>query len=151
MRQGIPNSRSRSRQIFHRQRSVHLYRVMSNPSSADVCIAVLALRCDPTGWLRLHKSSRLSLAPRALAELGGWLKETFNDQDQDDDDATPQRIIDCNACREIVTAEKARTGEAARIDLLIVTQAIFEPFQGREGGFAVIETNTIADTSSRQR
>lgn len=37
------------------------------------------------------------------------------------------------ACREITEAERARAGAAARIDLLLMTQAIFDPWLGRKG------------------
>ncbi|SGZ17900.1 BQ5605_C020g09151 [Microbotryum silenes-dioicae] len=47
------------------------------------------------GWLHLHRSQRLTLSVRSIAELGGWLRDTF-----DEDELA---IVDCNACNAIVT------------------------------------------------
>jgi hypothetical protein len=45
-----------------------------------------------------------SLAPRALMELGPYLKEMYNEERTDDDDEPPvTRIHDCEGCRELMT------------------------------------------------
>lgn len=47
------------------------------------------------GWLTLHPSQHLTLSTRALAELGTYLRETFDEEGQ---------IVDCNSCLGIVTS-----------------------------------------------
>ncbi|KXL50961.1 hypothetical protein M433DRAFT_99616 [Acidomyces richmondensis BFW] len=60
-------------------------------------------------WLELSNSGYYTLSPRALMELKGWLIETYNDtseQDEngeEDEEDTYERIKFCAACREIVT------------------------------------------------
>ncbi len=45
-----------------------------------------------------------SLAPRALMELGAYLKETYNEPaDESEDGVEIIRIRDCEGCRELVT------------------------------------------------
>ncbi|BGP14349.1 hypothetical protein JCM10213_004476 [Rhodosporidiobolus nylandii] len=55
------------------------------------------------GWLSLHSSGRLILSPRTLLELSPYLRETFND-DEDDDDPHNRAVVDCNYCLNIVTS-----------------------------------------------
>ncbi|KAF1933057.1 uncharacterized protein M421DRAFT_416647 [Didymella exigua CBS 183.55] len=55
------------------------------------------------GWLQLSKAGYYSLAPRALMELHSYLKETYNEAAEDEDDEPTVRIRDCEGCREIVT------------------------------------------------
>lgn len=55
------------------------------------------------GWLQLSKARYYSLAPRALLELHSYLKETYNETAEDEDDEPLTRIRDCEGCREIVT------------------------------------------------
>ncbi|KAK2873963.1 hypothetical protein FQN49_001966 [Arthroderma sp. PD_2] len=59
------------------------------------------------GWLERSRQSYYSLTPRALMELRGWLVETYNDEDdeEDNDRDTPRndKIKMCFACKEIIT------------------------------------------------
>ena len=61
------------------------------------------------GFFEKSPSKYYSLAPRALMELGPYLKEMYNadraaDDDDDDDDEPPvTRIHDCEGCRELMT------------------------------------------------
>lgn len=63
------------------------------------------------GWFEKSQKGYYSLSPRALIELRGWLQETYNDVEEDEDEATaPKRIKQCFACKEIITtASKAST------------------------------------------
>ena len=54
-------------------------------------------------FLHLSRLKYYSLAPRALMELHSYLKETYNEVAEDDDDRPTIRIRDCEGCREIVT------------------------------------------------
>ena len=56
------------------------------------------------GWFERSKKGFYSLSPRALMELRGWLIETYNDLDDDEDDE--DRVLKvklCFACKEIIT------------------------------------------------
>ena len=55
------------------------------------------------GFLQLSRAGYYSLAPRALMELHSYLKETYNDTAEDEDDEPTTRIRDCEGCKEIVT------------------------------------------------
>lgn len=57
------------------------------------------------GWFEMSKKSYYSLSPRALMELRGWLMETYNEDDSDEEgnENVHQRIKTCQACKEIVT------------------------------------------------
>lgn len=55
------------------------------------------------GFLQLSKHGYYSLAPRALMELHAYLKETYNETAEDEEDEPTIRIRDCEGCREIVT------------------------------------------------
>lgn len=55
------------------------------------------------GFLQFSKARYYSLAPRALMELHSYLKETYNETAEDEDDEPTIRIHDCEGCREIVT------------------------------------------------
>lgn len=55
------------------------------------------------GFLLLSNHGYYSLAPRALLELHSYLKETYNETAEDDEDEPTIRIRDCEGCREIVT------------------------------------------------
>lgn len=50
------------------------------------------------GWLDKSPRGFYSLSIRALMELGGWLLETYND-----DENRIQKIKSCQACKEIIT------------------------------------------------
>jgi hypothetical protein len=61
-------------------------------------------------WLERGGGGWLSLAPRAVMELGGWLEEMYNDpapDDEEEDAATAagawRRIKMCEGCKQIVT------------------------------------------------
>lgn len=55
------------------------------------------------GFLQLSRAGYYSLAPRALMELHSYLKETYNDAAEDEDEEPTIRIRDCEGCKEIVT------------------------------------------------
>ena len=56
------------------------------------------------GWFEKSQNGYYSLSPRALIELRGWLLETYNDIDDDEEDeGAPKRIKQCFACKEIIT------------------------------------------------
>jgi hypothetical protein len=56
------------------------------------------------GFFDKSRSGYYSLAPRALMELGPYLKEMYNEDRTDDDDEPPvTRIHDCEGCRELMT------------------------------------------------
>lgn len=77
----------------------------SQPADAGLSIAEADAVLDSLvadNFLHLSRANYYSLAPRALMELHSYLKETYNDDASDDEDATV-RIRDCEGCREIVT------------------------------------------------
>lgn len=53
------------------------------------------------GWLQKSQKGYLSLTPRALMELRGWLVLTYNDENYDG--RVMERIKFCAACQEIIT------------------------------------------------
>ena len=57
------------------------------------------------GWFEKSRKGYYSLSPRALMELRGWLIETYNDLDDDDneDERRVMQIKQCYACKEIIT------------------------------------------------
>lgn len=58
------------------------------------------------GWFELSQKGYYSLSPRALMELRGWLLETYNTMDSDDDSEVENRVNKvkvCVACKEILT------------------------------------------------
>ncbi|KAG0665007.1 hypothetical protein C6P46_000633 [Rhodotorula mucilaginosa] len=61
------------------------------------------------GWLSLHSSGRLMLSPRSLLELAPYLRETFSQGEDPNDEDAPEceqerTIVDCNLCMSIVTS-----------------------------------------------
>ena len=68
------------------------------------------------GWFERSKKGFYSLSPRALMELRGWLIETYNDLDDDEDDE--DRVLKvklCFACKEIITEVREDAGTYVRI------------------------------------
>ncbi|KAJ5774878.1 hypothetical protein N7457_009774 [Penicillium paradoxum] len=61
----------------------------------------LIIRLIEEGWLQKSRSGYLSLTPRALMELRGWLVLTYNDENYDG--RVMERIKFCAACQEIIT------------------------------------------------
>ena len=57
------------------------------------------------GWFEKSSKNFYSLSSRALMELRGWLMETYNDDESENEDGTPrhQKIKTCHACKEIIT------------------------------------------------
>ena len=58
------------------------------------------------GWFEKSKKGYYSLSPRALMELRGWLIETYNDLDDDEEEEEVNRTLKiklCYACKEIIT------------------------------------------------
>lgn len=64
------------------------------------------------GWFEKSQKGYYSLSPRALMELRGWLIETYNDVDEDeeDDGEVHQKIKMCHACKEIITTVSRTDG-----------------------------------------
>lgn len=54
------------------------------------------------GWF-VRVSGHYTLSPRALMELRDWLRETYNEPPDEDDEEGVERVKSCQACREIVT------------------------------------------------
>lgn len=54
------------------------------------------------GWFEKSQKGYYSLSPRALMELRGWLLETYNDVEEEEDEE-PKKIKQCFACKEIIT------------------------------------------------
>ncbi|GAA6034883.1 hypothetical protein JCM8097_009349 [Rhodosporidiobolus ruineniae] len=69
------------------------------------------------GWLTLHSSNRLILSPRSLVELSPYLRDTFNDDEEDADDPRHRAVVDCNYCLNIVTSGYACPNEDCGIRL----------------------------------
>lgn len=55
------------------------------------------------GWFEKSRKGYYSLSPRALMELRGWLSETYNDIEDDEEDGESKRIKTCFGCKEIIT------------------------------------------------
>lgn len=62
------------------------------------------------GWLERSRGGYYTLSPRGLIELKGWLVETYNDDEEEDDEEGPvwQRIKTCNGCKETITVVSGR-------------------------------------------
>ncbi|KAK8160726.1 DNA repair protein Nse1 [Phyllosticta citrichinensis] len=73
------------------------------------------------GWFEKSRKGYLSLSPRALMELRGWLVDMYNESPDEDDteaEATARiRVKSCEACREIVTAGQRCPNRACRCRL----------------------------------
>ena len=65
------------------------------------------------GWFELSKKGFYALSPRALMELRGWLLDTYNDEEEDDEADRVLRIKLCFACKEIITMVSAGPGGKA--------------------------------------
>ena len=55
------------------------------------------------GWFEKSRKGFYSLSPRALMELRGWLNETYNDLEEDEEEGEGNRIKTCVGCKEIIT------------------------------------------------
>ncbi|KAJ5961170.1 Zinc finger RING-type [Penicillium vulpinum] len=83
----------------------------SNDSTQTQTAAVQSLRMTQAetmiihlieeGWLQKSAKGYLSLTPRALMELRGWLALTYNDEGPDGQ--VVYRIKSCAACKDIIT------------------------------------------------
>ena len=62
------------------------------------------------GWLQKSQRGYLSLTPRALMELRGWLVLEYND-----DGAT--KIKTCSACKDLITVVSQLDPMASKTDL----------------------------------
>jgi hypothetical protein len=60
------------------------------------------------GWMEKSRKGYFSLSPRALMELRGWLLETYNDDEDEDDEGSGPRVKVCLACKEIITVVSSR-------------------------------------------
>lgn len=76
------------------------------------------------GWFEKSRKNYYSLSPRALMELRGWLQETYNDEEDDDEggEGDIPKIKFCHACKEIVTYVSIVGGRVI-LSLLISTRA----------------------------
>lgn len=84
---------------------------MGNDSTQTQTAAVQSLRMTQAetmilhlieeGWLQKSPKGYLSLTPRALMELRGWLVLTYNDETFDG--RVVERIKFCAACKDIIT------------------------------------------------
>ena len=54
------------------------------------------------GWFEKSRKGFYSLSPRAIMELRGWLMETYNEDDGEEDERV-YRIKSCHGCKEIIT------------------------------------------------
>ena len=55
------------------------------------------------GWFEKSRKGFYTLTPRALMELRGWLVETYNDEDVEEDEERVVKIKQCYACKELIT------------------------------------------------
>ena len=56
------------------------------------------------GWFEKSPKGYYSLSPRALMELRGWLLETYNDvEDEEEEETVSKKIKQCFACKDIIT------------------------------------------------
>ncbi|GAA5942029.1 hypothetical protein JCM1841_005430 [Sporobolomyces salmonicolor] len=69
------------------------------------------------GWLTLHPSGRLILSPRSLVELAPYLRDTFQDEDEEDTTPRERPVVDCNLCLGIVTSGYACPNEDCGVRL----------------------------------
>ncbi|KAK8235633.1 DNA repair protein Nse1 [Phyllosticta capitalensis] len=73
------------------------------------------------GWFEKSRKGYLSLSPRALMELRGWLMEMYNEAPDEDDTeveaAARMRVKMCEACREIVTVGQRCSNRACKCRL----------------------------------
>ena len=61
------------------------------------------------GWFEKSQKGYYSLSPRALMELRGWLIETYNDVDEEEENGEGHmKIKACQACKEIITTVRRR-------------------------------------------
>ena len=60
------------------------------------------------GWFEKSAKGYYSLSPRTLMELRGWLMETYNDVDdqEEEDEAASKKIKQCFACKDIITTAR---------------------------------------------
>lgn len=65
----------------------------------------LMKKLEAEGWLEKSEAGFYTLSPRALMELKGWLVDAYNEpaDEEGDQDARPQKIKFCHACKEIIT------------------------------------------------
>ncbi|KAL6718221.1 hypothetical protein ACLMJK_004309 [Lecanora helva] len=70
------------------------------------------------GWFEKSQKGYYSLSPRALMELRGWLFETYNDVDEEEDEEmTSKKIKQCFACKDIITTNFFRTQRTRKCPL----------------------------------
>ena len=75
------------------------------------------------GWFEKSRKGYYSLSPRALMELRGWLMDTYNDLDDDEeeDERRVMKIKQCYACKEIITV----VCKEAKLALLWITNTTY--------------------------
>ncbi|CAG5145554.1 uncharacterized protein ALTATR162_LOCUS1730 [Alternaria atra] len=103
-----PSRRNRQSQAASRQSQIN-GDAEDSQASADTGISIaeadLVLETLVNqAFFQKSKAGYYSLAPRALMELRAYLKETYNEPaDENEDGREVIRIRDCEGCREIVT------------------------------------------------
>jgi hypothetical protein len=103
-----PSRRNRQSQAASRQSQIN-GDAEDSQASADTGISIaeadLVLETLVNqAFFQKSKAGYYSLAPRALMELRAYLKETYNEPaDENEDGQEVIRIRDCEGCREIVT------------------------------------------------
>ncbi|KAI9738731.1 MAG: hypothetical protein M1834_008236 [Cirrosporium novae-zelandiae] len=65
------------------------------------------------GWFEKSRKGFLTLSARGLMELRGWLIDTYNDE-EDEDDGGHVKIKTCEACKEIITMNFFRIQKATQ-------------------------------------
>ena len=85
------------------------------------------------GWFERSKKGFYSLSSRALMELRGWLMETYNDlDDEEEENDRVLRVKLCFACKEIITQVSEHT--VGSVWVLMYTRA-----KGVRRGIALVD------------
>ncbi|CEQ42967.1 SPOSA6832_04839, partial [Sporobolomyces salmonicolor] len=79
------------------------------------------------GWLTLHPSGRLILSPRSLVELAPYLRDTFQDEDEEDTTPRERPVVDCNLCLGIVTSVSRSSRLTSSTRPIDLTLALHSP------------------------
>lgn len=96
------------------------------------------------GWL-VKVGNYLTLSPRALLELRDWLRETYNEPAEEEDDEPVERIKSCAACREIVTIGQRCSRKECRTRLHEHCMGSYFRMQGNRQTCALCKDNWTGD------
>ncbi|MCJ1329226.1 hypothetical protein MMC10_005904 [Thelotrema lepadinum] len=113
------------------------------------------------GWFEKSNKSYYSLSPRALMELRGWLIETYNEDESEEEgrQSRPQRIKMCHACKEIITTGQRCAKRSCQCRIHdICTQNLFRIQKSRKcpscktdwSGEDFVGERAAPDTSNRR-